>query len=75
LNARLYPESSVPAGLKSNKVDLLYVTDRAPDATDNGTLEYGTKRSASVGFGSAIVEIGDDLTWQELVEISEKSSG
>ncbi|SMG64894.1 protein containing DUF900, hydrolase-like [methanotrophic bacterial endosymbiont of Bathymodiolus sp.] len=69
-----YPESSVPAGLKSNKVDLLYVTDRAPDATDNGTLEYGTKRSASVGFGSAIVEIGDDLTWQELVEISEKSS-
>ena len=69
-----YPDSSVPEDLKSNKVDLLYVTDRAPETTDNGTLEYGTGRSASVGFGSAIVEIGDELTWQELVEMSETSS-
>lgn len=69
-----YPEASVPTVFKSNKVDLLYVTDRAPEMTDNGTLEYGTKRSASVGFGSAIVEIGDDLTWQELVKVSETSS-
>jgi esterase/lipase superfamily enzyme len=69
-----YPESSVPPGLKSNKVDLLFITDRAPKATDNGMLEYGTERSASVGFGSAIVEIGDELTWQELVEMSETYS-
>ena len=69
-----YPEASVPTDLKSNKVDLLYVTDRAPKATDNGMLEYGAKRSASVGFGSAIVEIGDELTWQELVEMSETPS-
>ena len=69
-----YPESSVPPGLKSNKVDLLFVTDRAPEMTVDGTLEYGTGRSASAGFGSAIVEIGNDLTWQELVEMSETSS-
>jgi esterase/lipase superfamily enzyme len=69
-----YPESSVPSGLKSNKVDLLFVTDRAPEMTVDGTLEYGTARSASAGFGSAIVEIGNDLTWQELVEMSETSS-
>jgi uncharacterized lipoprotein len=37
-----YPESSVPSGLKSNKVDLLFVTDRAPEMTVDGTLEYGT---------------------------------
>jgi esterase/lipase superfamily enzyme len=69
-----YPESNVPMELKSSKVDLLYVTDRAPETTDNGALEYGAGRSASVGFGSAIVEIGDGMTWQELVEMSEMSS-
>jgi esterase/lipase superfamily enzyme len=69
-----YPESSVPPGLKSNEVDLLFVTDRAPETTADGTLKYGTGRSASLGFGSAIVEIGNDLPWQELVEISETSS-
>ncbi len=69
-----YPESGVPPGLKSNEVDLLFVTDRAPETTADGTLEYGTGRSASVGFGSAIVEIGNDLPWQELVEMSETSS-
>ena len=69
-----YPESSVRPGLKSNKVDLLFVTDRAPETTADGTLKYGIGRSASVGFGSAIVEIGNDLSWQELVEMSETSS-
>ena len=69
-----YPELSVPPALKSNEVDLLFVTDRAPETTTDGTLEYGAGRSASVGFGSAIVEIGNDLSWQELVEISETSS-
>ena len=69
-----YPESSVPPGLKSNKVDLLFVTDRAPETTADGTLKYGIGRSASVGFGSVIIEIGNDLSWQELVEMSETSS-
>jgi esterase/lipase superfamily enzyme len=69
-----YPESNVPMELKSSKVDLLYVTDRAPETTDNGALEYGAGRSASVGFGSSNVEIGDGMTWQELVEMSEMSS-
>lgn len=69
-----YPESSVAPGLKSNEVDLLFVTDRAPETTADGTLKYGTGRSASVGFGSAVVEIGDDLSWQALVEMSEASS-
>jgi len=69
-----YPESSVAPDLKSNKVDLLFVTDRAPETSADGTLEYGSGRSASVGFGSAIVEIGNGLTWQELVEMSETPS-
>ncbi len=69
-----YPESSVPQGFRSNKVDLLFVTDREPETTADGALVYGYKRSASLGFGSAIVEIGDDLSWQELVAMSETSS-
>jgi len=69
-----YPESEVPQSLKNNEVDLLFVTDRSPEFTDDGNLEYGTGRSASAGFGSAIVEIGDDLSWPELVAISENKS-
>jgi esterase/lipase superfamily enzyme len=69
-----YPESGVAPGLRSNEVDLLFATDRVPESAANGTLAYGSGRSASVGFGSAIVEIGDDLSWKELVEISEASS-
>lgn len=74
LNGGGYPESSVSQDLKNNKVDVLFVTDRKPETSADGTLAYGTRRSASLGFGSAIVEIGNDLTWQHLVEMSETSS-
>ena len=73
-NGGSYPDGGVPHGLKSNEIDLLFVTDRDPKTSAGGTLEYGSGRSASMGFGSAIVEIGNDLTWQELVELSETSS-
>ena len=73
-NGGSYPDLGVPHGLKSNEIDLLFVTDRDPKTSADGTLEYGTGRSASMGFGSAIVEIGNDLSWQELVEMSETSS-
>ena len=69
-----YPESSVPSDLKSTEVDLLFVTDRAPETSTDGTLGYGTGRSASVGFGSAIVEIGSGLTWEQLFEMSDVAS-
>jgi esterase/lipase superfamily enzyme len=74
LSGEGYPESSVSQGLKSNKVDVLFVTDREPETSADDNLVYGTKRSASLSFGSAIVEIGNDLTWQHLVEMSETSS-
>ncbi len=68
-----YPEQSVAQHLRSNDIDLMYVTDRAPEEASDGTLNYGTGRSASVGFGSAIVEIGNELSWQQLVQMSETS--
>lgn len=69
-----YPESKIPRGLKSNKVELLFVTDRAPEPSADGTVIYGIGRSASLGFGSVMVEIGNDLTWRQLVEMSETST-
>jgi hypothetical protein len=42
-----YPESQVPADARTSRVDLLYVTDRAPETVD-GSLAYG---SVTVEFG------------------------
>jgi len=71
LQENAYPANRVPPDLQANKVDLLYITDRAPEHNDLNELSYGAKRSASMAFGSAVVEIGDDLSWSELVKISE----
>jgi esterase/lipase superfamily enzyme len=68
-----YPGSEVAPDLQSSRVDLLFVTDRAPETVD-GALAYGARRSASVGFGSVEVGIGEELAWQELVELSGTSS-
>jgi esterase/lipase superfamily enzyme len=66
--AKIYQD--VPAELQSNKVDLLYVTDRRPQKNDNEELFYGFGRSPSLAFGSAVVEIGKNTSWEELVELS-----
>lgn len=66
-----YPESSVPPGAKTSRVEVLYVTDRAPEVREGAELHYGRNRSASVAFGSALVEIGDSATWDQLVLASE----
>jgi esterase/lipase superfamily enzyme len=43
----------------------LFVTDHLPDP-EKDQLEYGSGRSASVAFGSAVVDIGEQLSWAEL---------
>ena len=64
-----YPESQVAAAARSTRVELLYVTDRAPETVD-GALAYGAVRSASSAFGAVTVEIGDEISWEDLVEVS-----
>jgi len=64
-----YPESQVVPAARSTRVDLLYVTDRVPETVD-GALAYGSRRSASAAWGVVTVEIGDGLSWEELVEVS-----
>jgi len=74
LHGNTYPESSVPPLLKTNKVDLLYLTDRQPEINGQNELNYGSKRSASMAFGSAMIEIGEDLPWDQLVKESSVES-
>jgi esterase/lipase superfamily enzyme len=60
----LHPE------LKGTKVPLFYVTDRKPERDENGNLEYGYGRSTSLAFGKTVVDLGEDLTWGDLLEAS-----
>ena len=68
-----YPEAEVQLAQKSSQVDLLYVTDRLPDPEKN-QLEYGSGRSTSLAFGSAIVDIGKGSDWEQLVKASQSAS-
>ncbi|MBT3200245.1 MAG: alpha/beta hydrolase [Phycisphaerales bacterium] len=64
------PFTDVPPALQNNKVDVLYVTDRAPLESTSDSVMYGHKRSTSMAFGSCIVEIGKDVSWDTLVKNS-----
>lgn len=70
LDENLDPYSSVSPALKNNEVQLFYVTDRAPEQDQEGNLRYGYKRSASLAFGDVVVDLGDNLTWEDLVQAS-----
>lgn len=60
--------------LETPSIDVLYVTDRAPIRDAAGGLRYGDGRSPSAAYGSAQVEIGDDLSWEELLVHSTQGS-
>ena len=73
-NIEVNPENDAYADLhpdlKSTEVPLFYVTDRKPERDENGNLEYGYGRSPSLAFGTTVVDLGDDISWEELVEAS-----
>lgn len=56
--------------LQTTQVPLFYITDRVPEHDENGNLNYGYGRSASLAFGKALVDVGDDLSWEELKQAS-----
>ncbi len=62
------PVLTLPAELRgaSTDVDLLYITDRAPESDPNSDLPYGQVRANRIEFGSARVEIGPDVSWPVL---------
>jgi esterase/lipase superfamily enzyme len=70
LEPDLYPFADVPSPLQTTTVDMLYATDRRREGDEDDPLKYGYKRSYSLACGSLVVEIGKDLSWEELVEAS-----
>ena len=54
-------------------LDLLYVTNRASSTSEEGVLSYTADRSRSMAFGSVVVEIGENVSWPNLVEASTQS--
>ncbi|MCZ6690579.1 MAG: alpha/beta hydrolase [Planctomycetota bacterium] len=64
------PFRDVPAEFRTNKVEVLYVTDRTPVEQEGSTVEYTHGRSPSLAYGTCTVEIGKDVSWEVLVENS-----
>lgn len=61
---------TLPQEYASTLVELLYVTDRAPETDEAGNLRYGYKRSNSLAVGTTVVDLGQNATWESLVEAS-----
>ena len=59
--------TGIPEQLKTTEIPLFYVTDRQPIKDKNGNLEYSYLRSNSLAFGSTVVDLGEDLTWEHRV--------
>jgi esterase/lipase superfamily enzyme len=64
------PFAAVPEPFRTNRVDVLYLTDRTRVETDDGSVKYDHGRSESLAFGSATVTFGDDVSWEALVAAS-----
>jgi esterase/lipase superfamily enzyme len=65
------PFQEVPPALQSSRVEVLYATDRAPvQKKKTAGLQYGYERSKSLAFGLCTVEIGRNLSWDQLVRDS-----
>lgn len=70
LNADQDSYHNLAEELKSTEVKLFYITDRRPEQDDEGKLRYGYGRSASLAFGTAVVDLGVDITWEDLLQAS-----
>lgn len=64
------PFANVAPSLRNNRVEMLYATDRLPAPNRQGRLRYGYERSKSLAFGVCTVEIGRNVTWDDLVRES-----
>lgn len=67
-NAALFGE--LAPELSQTRAEFIYVTDRAPETDADGKLQYGFHRSDSIAVGSAVVDLGANLTWAQLVQAS-----
>ncbi len=70
---RAYPESEIAEVLKVPAAEVLFVSDRNPEVSKRGRLDYGAGRSRSLAFGVVTVAIGEGATWPSLVAASERA--
>ncbi|HEU5179299.1 MAG TPA: alpha/beta hydrolase [Candidatus Polarisedimenticolia bacterium] len=65
------PFTDVPVEFRNNQVDVLYVTDRRRiEGSAEDMVAYDFGRSPSMAFGSAVIQYGENVTWDELVKAS-----
>jgi len=57
---------TLPAELKSVDVNIMYATDRVQTPREDGRLDYGMGRDHNLAFGEAVVNIGGEISWEEL---------
>jgi len=62
---------ALPQEYASKLVELIYVTDRAPETDEAGNLRYGHGRSNSLAVGTTVIDLGLNATWENLVEASQ----
>jgi esterase/lipase superfamily enzyme len=72
LGSELDLYSDLAAPLQSTEVRLFYVTDRTPQQNEHGNIRYDAGRSASLAFGTTVVNLGAELSWEELIEASRR---
>ena len=63
-----------PKDWHQSNMKLMYATDRKPRDNEDGSFGYGSGRSASLAFGTAVIEIKDDLSWEEFSTLSLQSN-
>jgi esterase/lipase superfamily enzyme len=65
-NAQAYPSQDIARAYETTKPELLFVTDRRVNISDDVLHFYGTDRSSSIAFGTVTVQFGQDLSWDTL---------
>src|SRR4051794_17529213 len=65
------PFTNVPPALQNNKVEVMYLTDRKPEPDSTPEhAKYGYGRSRSLAMGVSTIELGENLSWEQLVAAS-----
>jgi len=64
----------VPQDQRQVQMKLFYATDREPRDNEDGSFGYGSGRSASLAFGTALVDIDGNPSWEEFTALSLESN-
>jgi esterase/lipase superfamily enzyme len=70
LDGDLEEYRDLAAPLKSTEVQIFYITDRTSQQDENGNIRYDEGRSASLAFGTTVVNLGAESSWEDLLEAS-----